>query len=479
MKKTLSVSEAPIPLILRKIHKKKLSGTISIMGENFKKRVYFGNGSILYADTNLVPERLGEILFRSEKLSRKQFLSIHKLIKGAKKKIGKLLVENKILSEKDIYHGVRLQVRLIVLSLFSISSAKWSFEEKFPDLPDDSKFNIDLSAVIYEGTVKHIQNINFYKARNNSKYLKINEMSGNVESMLPKTLIYFHKKLITFGGTSNKDIVDELEISESEYWSNLLPLYFLGIVDFEDVHPKVEDKESMEKIIGLYDKINTQKINYYDVLGLGSDASAEDIRDAYFDYAKKYHPDRITITSDAGLKDKANFVFSEINRAYDTLSDENKRHKYNINELRANSDGSSDLDKSLERASMLHRKAKTLFNQKNYWEATTLLEEATRLNPQKGSYFLLLGMSQMNIPSMIRSAEKNLTKSASLDEWKPEPLIALGVLFLNENMTKRAESFFRKALSIDPENKVANKKLQEIEGSSTKRILKRSIFKKK
>ncbi len=398
---------------------------------------------------------------------------------GKKKKIGKLLVENNILNEKDIYRGMQLQARSIALSLFTLNSAKWFFEEKSTNLPDDSKFNIDLSSVIYEGATKHIKSIDFYKVENHSKYLQADKIPNDINNILSETLIRFHKKITEFNGNTNRDIIDKLKISETEYWGNLLPMYLLGVINFETIKKVEEDKDSIKKIIKLYDKINSTKFNYYDILGINVDSSPEEIRDAYFDYAKKYHPDRIASTSGSEIKDKANVIFSEINRAYDTLSDENKRHKYNINELRTSSDSVSDLDKSLERASTLYRKAKTLFNQKKYWEATTLLEEATRLNPQKGSYFLLLGMSQMSIPSMIRSAEKNLTKSTTLDPWKPEPLIALGVLFQNENMTKRAENFFKKAISIDPENTVANKKLQEIEGTSTRKISKRSIFKKK
>jgi len=85
----------------------------------------------------------------------------------------------------------------------------------------------------------------------------------------------------------------------------------------------------------------------------------------------------------------------------------------------------------------------------------------------------------MNVPTMIRVAEKNLSTAVNLDPWSPEPLVALGILFLNENMVKRAESFFRKAISIDPEHKVAKKRLNDILASSSKGLMKNSIFKKK
>ena len=252
-----------------------------------------------------------------------------------------------------------------------------------------------------------------------------------------------------------------------------------GWKEFHDTIFKCIDKTIIAIKSNDEVKIKEEKVNFYKVLGLKSDASTEEIRNSYFNYAKKFHPDRITTAPDPGINEKANFVFSEINRAYDTLSDDDKKRQYDMDKITEKGTEGSSLDKSLERASLLHRKAKTLFNQKNFWEATTLLEESVRLNPKRGAYYLLLGMSQMNIPTMIRAAEKNLSNAVDLDPWSAEPLVALGILFLNENMVKRAENFFRKAISIDPENKIAKKRLADIIESSSKGKLKNSIFKKK
>ncbi|KAI9502559.1 chaperone protein DnaJ, partial [Coemansia spiralis] len=61
--------------------------------------------------------------------------------------------------------------------------------------------------------------------------------------------------------------------------------------------------------------------DYYDVLGVKRDASQSEIKKAYYQLAKKYHPDA-NKSSDA--KDK----FIKIQEAYDTLSDETKRQSY-------------------------------------------------------------------------------------------------------------------------------------------------------
>ncbi|KAJ2692591.1 mdj1 protein precursor [Coemansia sp. RSA 1285] len=61
--------------------------------------------------------------------------------------------------------------------------------------------------------------------------------------------------------------------------------------------------------------------DYYDVLGVKRDASQSDIKKAYYQLAKKYHPDA---NKEADAKER----FIKIQEAYDTLSDETKRQTY-------------------------------------------------------------------------------------------------------------------------------------------------------
>ncbi|GAB4310636.1 MAG: J domain-containing protein [Candidatus Sumerlaeia bacterium] len=61
--------------------------------------------------------------------------------------------------------------------------------------------------------------------------------------------------------------------------------------------------------------------DYYQILGVGRDASQEDIKKAYRRLARKYHPDT---NKSAGAEER----FKEINEAYAVLSDPEKRRRY-------------------------------------------------------------------------------------------------------------------------------------------------------
>lgn len=65
----------------------------------------------------------------------------------------------------------------------------------------------------------------------------------------------------------------------------------------------------------------TTKRDYYEILGLPREASAEDVKKAYRRLALEYHPDR---NKTSGAADR----FKEVNEAYQTLNDPERRAAY-------------------------------------------------------------------------------------------------------------------------------------------------------
>eukprot|EP00906_Rhabdomonas_costata_P008183 RCo011662 len=63
--------------------------------------------------------------------------------------------------------------------------------------------------------------------------------------------------------------------------------------------------------------------DYYAILGLQKDATAEDVKKAYHKAAVRWHPDK-----NLDNKEEATVKFKEISEAYQVLSDESKRSRY-------------------------------------------------------------------------------------------------------------------------------------------------------
>ena len=65
------------------------------------------------------------------------------------------------------------------------------------------------------------------------------------------------------------------------------------------------------------------KKDYYEVLGVNKNATDEELKKAYRKLAKQYHPD-----ANPDNKEEAEKKFKEVNEAYETLSNPQKRKMY-------------------------------------------------------------------------------------------------------------------------------------------------------
>ena len=87
--------------------------------------------------------------------------------------------------------------------------------------------------------------------------------------------------------------------------------------DYEDLGKRKntkEDKEFREA------SLNDELPNYYEILGVSIDATQEEIKEKFRELAKKTHPDK--------TKEDSEEEMAELNKAYEVLSDEELRAKY-------------------------------------------------------------------------------------------------------------------------------------------------------
>lgn len=218
----------------------------------------------------------------------------------------------------------------------------------------------------------------------------------------------------------------------------------------------------------LYDTFTAKATNHFELLGLATNATQKEIETAYRKYSEEFSPQRVAMLVNPETRKKGNFLITRGKLAFEILSDFKKRAEYEKRGFRDPSPQDIPEDTDEEKAKILYKKAKSFKAMKDYDKTIRAMKEAIRLDPNKPAYYLLLGTSQVQIPQYKKEAEQNLQKAAELESWNAEPFYELGMLFYSERLFKRAESFFRKALELEPNHQQARIKLEAIVGPEKK-----------
>jgi hypothetical protein len=144
------LADAPVPDLLQHLADEQATGVLTLVSGGARKAIYVRKGRIVFASSNLPNDRLGEILIRQGKISVEEYEeSIKVLSKG--KRQGKVLVEMGALSPRDLWDGVRFQVREVVHSVFAWDDGQFQFEES--TLPERERITVDLDTreVVLDG----------------------------------------------------------------------------------------------------------------------------------------------------------------------------------------------------------------------------------------------------------------------------------------------------------------------------------------
>jgi hypothetical protein len=144
------LSFTPLADVLEQLRQKKATGTLIVSDGMFKKCIYFKTGQIIFATSTSSHDRLGDVLVASGKLSQENLeyaTQLHKKNLGLKQ-LGAILVENGLLSSKELFGGLKDQVKEIIFSLFLLREADYQFEDRLP--VDMIRLHIDFQDLIAE-----------------------------------------------------------------------------------------------------------------------------------------------------------------------------------------------------------------------------------------------------------------------------------------------------------------------------------------
>ncbi len=137
--------DVTLPLVLQVLQLITATGTLTVRSGGVEKSVHVKNGQIIYASSTDGNDRLGEMLVKAGLLTRENLEVALQLFRkqAGIKKIGAILVENGFVTPKDLFAGLKTQVKTIIYSLFLWDDAEYRFEETLPAGIIQLQFNIE------------------------------------------------------------------------------------------------------------------------------------------------------------------------------------------------------------------------------------------------------------------------------------------------------------------------------------------------
>jgi curved DNA-binding protein CbpA len=475
------IKDYSLPKILAYLNRNRKTGTLIVSNPMFTKKVYLIKGDAIFASSTYEDDRLGEMLIKAGKITLEQYDASVELLKKTGKRQGAILVDLGYLTPKELFWGVKYQVKEIIYSLFQLEDAEYEFMEG--EIPTQEVITLKMSMgnLVYEG-VKRIDN-----------WTRIKNEMPTVDSVLklsndPLTLFQDvelsqqDRKMLSLIDSVKtiKELIDSSWIGSFEAIKILYVLWSIGVLEektrvverVEKEEEKFEEPISMEEILQpvpedeeefrrRVDKIylTLDSLSSNELIEVDENADEETIKKNYYRLARDFHPDRYFSSADPTIKDKLTSIFDAITRAYDILKSDKRKEKFA---------GASVKEKKQKEEIADAQKAEEQFSRGveeikkgNFWGAIDLLKWAVKLEPKKAKYWSYLSFSFSKIPNKLKDAEEALMEAIKIDPYNAEYYVNLGMIYIKAGMKKRAYNQFEKALKFDPGNVKAKKGLQQ------------------
>jgi tetratricopeptide (TPR) repeat protein len=262
--------------------------------------------------------------------------------------------------------------------------------------------------------------------------------------------------------------------------------------DREEARRTVEARR--REIVEAFERL--QGRDHFELLGIERKATENEVKEAYFRLARRFHPDTPLDPALQDLRGKRENVFLRLGAAYETLRNAASRAQYermvdprsprrqqemaapaaaagSTSPAPARPDPEAErraADEAEERQRRAAQKAvpnaTRLMKEEKYWDAIQLLEPALPYleGPARIRASVLLARAYLKNPNWLRQAESTLRDVLRSKPDLAEAHLVLGHVYRATNLRSRALASYRKALELDPRSEEAQAEVAALSG---------------
>lgn len=237
----------------------------------------------------------------------------------------------------------------------------------------------------------------------------------------------------------------------------------IGVAEPSEPAPRPADADAQleRDVQGLLQRMAGD--DHFARLGLGRDASTEDVKEAFLSLAKRYHPDRVAAAGQAHLLPQVRELFSRVKEAYDVLVDPASRARHAA-AMQARDSGRPALSPDEARAA--YQKALAHLRRRDLKNAEAELVRAIDGDAQP-AYLAELAHTLFINPQRRAEAMDEIRdlvqRALKSNEPNDRAYIVAAMLARADDQTGKVERYFRKALEVNPKNVDAARELRLIE----------------
>lgn len=467
------LSEHPLPELIREVSAAKQSGALRLTRERVKAAVYFENGALIFAGSNLRAHRLLESLQRHPILTESQLAQLPQ--KASDEELADLLVQNGTLTSETLATIRARQVSDVLRGVLLWTDGAWELDPRVR-LGSEMRVTLDVGRLLLE-CARRLP-VEFITSRfdgTNGTFLRTTNDSLS-EHLLPAEALVLSRAEAPL---ALEELAAVSGLRKDEALRAIYALSVSGLLQRSDQpstspsslpahaaapEPSVPAAEEIDEISDLQELFaRLERVtDHYEVLNVKRMASAEEIKNAYHTLALRYHPDRFH-QSEPAFRSRVDSAFARIAQAYEILGDVSARAAYDARRTPRSSRTSASKTawqstsrgSEMSRAESSFQRGRAALQQNRSEEAIRFLAEAAMLEPREARYRAHYGHALIGQTHMRRVAESELQKAVSLEPDNTAYRVMLAELYKALGLSRRAEGELQRALAADPRNEAA------------------------
>jgi curved DNA-binding protein CbpA len=445
------------------------TGIFSATSGKLKRLFCLREGRIIFVASNMIEEQFEEVLVKEKLLGPGKRIEARAQAANEKKKLLPYLKERKIIEPAVLEQALEAHIRKLVESCLKSTDTEYSFDNGEPNLASELTVSLSCVPLILEYALNHPAPVDQIRVRIGPPNMKpeiTEEAGGMLEGLeLPKTV----RAMVdaSDGTRSIAGLVSNSKAKPEECLRSLYGLLMLGIL--APAKEKDQSARTVRRDVLTRDECMARlqravDTNHYELLGVERAATTDEVRDAYYYLARRYHPDRFRTGTLHDLFDKMEAFFTRVTGAYNTLFDSELRERYDeeLAELGAGTKKDEPEVDAKYLAKQNYARARLMIEKKKLQDAVQFLENAIELDGSQADYHRELGELLTLNPRRRDDAEQHLHKAIELNPAAAANYFSLGQLYRKSGRDEEAAKMFREVLSWDPGHAGAQSQLVEL-----------------